>query len=87
MTSFEKYIKSDNYTDSLLRSAQLSITGCFYALNSDNLKQEVVIKMGDTTVFNKGTSAFAPMYFVRENRLMFSSARPGGVLLTPEQQS
>ncbi len=87
MTSFEKYIKSENYTDSLLRSAQLSITGCFYALNSDNLKQEVVIQMADTTVFNKGTSAFAPMYFGRENRLMFSSARPGGVILTPEQQS
>ena len=87
MTTFEKYIKSENYTDSLLRSAQLSITGCFYALNSDNLKQKVIVQLADTVVFNNGTSSFAPMYFGSENRLMFSSARPGGVILTPEQQS
>lgn len=87
LVEFEKYIKSEKYSDSLLRTAQLSITGCYYALNADNVKPEVEIHMADTVVFNKGTTSFAPMYFGNENRLMFSSARLGGVLLTPEQQS
>jgi OmpA-OmpF porin, OOP family len=87
ISEFEKYIKSERYSDSLLRSAQLSITGCHYALNENNVKQEVVIQLADTAVFNRGTSSFAPMFFTYENRLMFTSARKGGVILSPEQQS
>jgi len=83
---FEQYIKSENYSDSLLRSAQLLITGCYYALDDSNVKTEVYVKQMDTTVFNKGTSAFAPMFFGSEDKLMFSSARPGGVILDPKKQ-
>jgi len=84
--SFEKYIKSDNYNDSLLRSAQLSVVGCHYALDEDNIKKEVIVEMADTNVFNSGTSAFAPMFFENENRLLFTSAREGGVIFDPEKQ-
>ena len=83
---FEKYIKSENYSDSLLRSAQLLITGCYYALDEENFKTEVVVTLADTAVFNRGTSSFAPMYFGRENRLLFTSARKGGVIIDPEKQ-
>lgn len=86
ITTFEKYIQSDNYEDSLLRSAQLSVTGCYYALDKNNEKVKVVVKMADTNVFNKGTASFAPMYFQREDRLLFTSAREGGVILDPEKQ-
>ncbi|KXJ04434.1 hypothetical protein AC249_AIPGENE826, partial [Exaiptasia diaphana] len=86
ITTFEKYIQSDNYEDSLLRSAQLSVTGCYYALDKNNEKVKVVVKMADTNVFNKGTASFAPMYFQREDRLLFTSARDGGVILDPEKQ-
>ena len=86
ITSFEKYIESDNYNDSLLRSAQLSITGCYYALDDENVKKEVLVKLADTNVFNKGTASFAPMYFGQEDRVLFTSARDGGVIFDPEKQ-
>ncbi|MBK6985085.1 MAG: hypothetical protein IPH32_10185 [Bacteroidetes bacterium] len=40
----------------------------------------------DTTVFNVGTSNFAPMYYGSATKLLFTSARKGGVLLDPEKQ-
>ena len=87
ISEFETYIKSEKYADSLLRTAQLNITGCYYALNGDNVKPEVQIQLADSTVFNKGTSSFAVNYFGNENRVMFTSARAGGVILEPEQES
>lgn len=84
--TFEEYIASNNYSDSLLRSAQLSITGCYYAMDESNKHDMVIVEMADTTVFNKGTASFAPMYFGDEKSLMFTSAREGGVLFDPENQ-
>lgn len=84
--TFEKYIQSDDYSDSLLRSAQLYITGCYYALNKDNYRMKVSVQLADTSVFNKGTASFAPMFFGNENRLLFTSARDGGVIFDPEKQ-
>jgi len=84
--TFESYIASDNYSDSLLATAQLSITGCYYALNDDNVKKKVVVTKADTNVFNKGTASFAAMFFQNEDRLVFTSAREGGVILDPEKQ-
>lgn len=84
--TFEKYIASENYSDSLLRSAQLCITGCFYALDESHTRERVIVEMADTVVFNKGTASFAPMFFGGEDKLMFTSARDGGVLFDPEKQ-
>lgn len=83
---FEQYIGSDNYSDSLLRSAQLLITGCYYALDKEHNKEQVVVNMMDTTIFNAGTASFAPAYFGSENRLIFTSAREGGIIFDPETQ-
>ena len=86
ISTFEEYIASQNYSDSLLRSAQLSVTGCFNALDKSSLHEKVIVELADTSVFNRGTAAFAPMFFGNENRLMFTSARDGGVLFDPEKQ-
>ncbi|MCR9173119.1 MAG: OmpA family protein [bacterium] len=83
---FESYIASDNYSDSLLRSAQLLITGCYYALKDLKVYHKMEVKLADTSVFNKGTASFAPAYFGNDNRVMFTSAREGGVLFDPEKQ-
>jgi outer membrane protein OmpA-like peptidoglycan-associated protein len=83
---FEQYIASDNYSDSLLRSAQLLITGCYYALDKNNFKEKIEVKLADTNVFNKGTASFAPAFFGNERKLMFTSARKGGVIFDPEKQ-
>lgn len=87
ITEFENYIRSENYSDSLLRSAQLSITGCYYAQNENNFNQEVEIRLLDSTIFNKGTSSFATSFFQNENGMMFTSARKGGIIFDPEQKS
>ncbi|MCJ8290684.1 MAG: OmpA family protein [Crocinitomicaceae bacterium] len=84
--TFEQYIASETYSDSLLRSAQLSITGCYYAMDETNTKKKVSVELADASVFNRGTAAFAPMFFGSENKLMFTSARDGGVLFDPEKQ-
>lgn len=83
---FESYIASDNYSDSLLRSAQLLITGCYYALEDLKVYDKMEVKLADTNVFNKGTASFAPSFFGSDNRLLFTSAREGGVVLDPEKQ-
>jgi OmpA-OmpF porin, OOP family len=87
INEFESYIRSDNFSDSLLRAAQLSITGSYYALNEANVSKETSITLLDTTIFNRGTSSFGIRYFKNENGVMFTSARKGGVILEPEQQS
>ena len=87
IVKFEEFIRSGNGSGSLVRVSQLSMTGCFYANDVENYKEGVEVVLADTTVFNSGTSAFAAAYFGGDDRLMFSSARPNGVILDPEQQS
>jgi OOP family OmpA-OmpF porin len=84
---YEMFIRSQNESDSLMRTAELSLKGCFYATDEASMKLDVDIKMADTSVFNKGTSAFAASFFGNENRVMFTSARENGVILDPEQKS
>ncbi|GAB5417799.1 MAG: OmpA family protein [Crocinitomicaceae bacterium] len=83
---FEQYIASDNFSDSLLRSAQLLISGCYYALEDLKTYEKMVVKLADTNVFNKGTASFAPAFFGNDDRIMFTSAREGGVIIDPEKQ-
>lgn len=84
--NFEKYIGSDNKKDSLARIAQKNMTGCYYALDSTNIKGEVIVTMSDTAIFNKGTASFAPMFWGSTRKIMFTSAREGGVVLDPSKQ-
>jgi OOP family OmpA-OmpF porin len=86
LETLEAYSKAPTSEDSLVRSALQAITGCRFALDDEHIKTEVRVHISDTTVFNKGTASFAPMYFGYEERMMFYSARAGGVLLDPEKQ-
>ncbi|MCO5259514.1 MAG: OmpA family protein [Crocinitomicaceae bacterium] len=83
----EAYVRSNPSSDSLVELAIASIQGCNFILNDAKAKTEAIVRLADTSVFNKGTSSFAVSYFGGYNRLMFTSARPGGVILKPEQQS
>lgn len=84
--NFEAYIASPTKTDSLAKSAQRFMTGCFYAQDSSNVKPEVKIRLADTAVFNKGTASFAAMFWGNPHKIIFTSARKGGVLVDPEHQ-
>ncbi len=84
--TFENFIKEPGVKDSLLTIAQVLITGCYYAQKDGDIKTEAVVEMCDTNVFNKGTASFGTMYYKNEDKIMFASAREGGVLLDPEKQ-
>ena len=73
-------------SDSLKKIFQKSISSCYFALDSNSNKKLIIVKKMDTTTFNVGTSNFAPMYWNSSNKLLFTSARKGGVILDPEKQ-
>lgn len=72
--------------DSLKKQFQKSLSSCYFALDSISNKRLIIARKMDTTVFNVGTSNFAPMYWGSPTKLLFTSARMGGVLLDPEKQ-
>ncbi len=85
MTNYEKYIQSEAKNDSLTKLAKKHIQGCYFALSDNSVKKEVIVTMADTTVFNVGTSAFATMFW-GDDRMIFTSARDGGVVLDRRKQ-
>ncbi len=87
IVQFENFIKADRKIDSLTKSAQLSMTGCYYAMNGKSTIKGVDVEILDTNAFNRGTSSFAPMYWEGESKLIFTSARSGGVVIDPLVQN
>lgn len=84
---YEGFIRSYTGGDSLITLAKTAMNGCLYALDENQVKTEVTVQLATDSVFNKGTSSFAVSYFGNEDRVMFTSARPHGVILKPDQQS
>jgi OOP family OmpA-OmpF porin len=72
--------------DSLKKIFQKSLSSCYFALDSNSNKRLINVRKMDTTIFNVGTSNFAPMYWNSSTKLLFTSARKGGVILDPEKQ-
>lgn len=83
---YEAFIRSNPLSESLVESAKDQMRGCLFILNDSEAKTEATVKMADS-IFNTGTASFAVAYFEGEDKVMFTSARPGGVVLEPEQQS
>jgi OOP family OmpA-OmpF porin len=72
--------------DTLKSAIQKNISSCYFAMDTNSYKQMIIVKKMDTIVFNAGTSSFAPMYYGSSSKLLFTSARKGGVVLDPEKQ-
>lgn len=72
--------------DTLKSAIQKNISSCYFAMDTNSYKQMIIVKKLDTIVFNAGTSSFAPMYYGSSSKLLFTSARKGGVILDPEKQ-
>jgi len=87
MNEFESYSGSSYKTDSLAKQAQHQMSSCFYAQDSiNNTHKQVRVRMMDTAIVNKGSANFAPMFFGSPTKLIFTSARKGGVVNNPEKQ-
>jgi OmpA-OmpF porin, OOP family len=73
--------------DSLKKIFQKRLSFCYLALDSiNNHKKNIHVQKMDTMVINAGTANFAPMYWNNPNKLLFTSARKGGVVINPEKQ-
>lgn len=83
---FTAYSQNKSHPDSLVVKAIQKIIACNYALVDGHFKTEVIVTKADS-VFNGGTSSFGTRYFDDENRLTFTSAREGGVILDPKEQN
>lgn len=79
-------LMNNTASDSVKSAIQKKISSCYFALDTNSYKQQIIVKKMDTTVFNTGTASFAPMYWGSPTRLLFTSARKGGVLIDPEKQ-
>ncbi len=80
IAQFEDYIRSPHADIELLHAAQVAMTGCYLAKEEIDKTREISVKMADTAIFNRGTASFATMYFDKDQKLMFTSARAGGVI-------
>ena len=84
--AFEAFVQLKEGGDSLHKLATKKETSCYFALDSLTPKKNTVVRMMDTVFINKGTSNFAPMYYLGNDKLIFTSARRGGVVSDPEKQ-
>jgi outer membrane protein OmpA-like peptidoglycan-associated protein len=85
MRVFDEYSAAKKGSDSLLKQSSLKQSSCYFALDS-SIKKQTKIHLMDTLVFNRGTSSFGPQYYLSDNKLIFTSARKGGVVTDPEKQ-
>jgi OOP family OmpA-OmpF porin len=86
MTEFEGYIQSENKKDSLSKIAKKHVQGCYFALSDNSIKKEKIVTLADSTVFNNGSSSFGTMFWGND-KIIFTSAREGGVVLDRTKQN
>ncbi|MCB9223563.1 MAG: OmpA family protein [Crocinitomicaceae bacterium] len=84
--AYEKYIGMETASDELMKRSLEDMSGINNAIKATD-KKDVYVTVSDTAVFNKGTSSFAVSYWGKEyDKVVFSSAREGNVILDPETQ-
>jgi OOP family OmpA-OmpF porin len=85
LSVLDSFVVAKQGSDSLLELAKKKETSCYFALDT-LIPKKARIRMMDSLVFNSGTSNFAPMYYLGDDKLLFTSARKGGVVSDPEKQ-
>ena len=85
LNAFESFVNNANSSDSLVKIARKKEAGCYLGLDSNKANKEVKVIKLDTNVFNKGNSSFAPAFYSAANKLIFTSARKGNVMLDPKK--
>ncbi|MBA3681185.1 MAG: OmpA family protein [Bacteroidetes bacterium] len=74
-------------TDSLVKQADKKKKSCYFALDTLSPRKPIKVRMMDSIVFNRGSASFGAMYFENDTRVLFTSARKGGVVTDPEKQN
>jgi OOP family OmpA-OmpF porin len=86
VTVLETYVTNEEASEAGIVKGYLAISGCKYAMSASSTKKEVLVTMADTAVFNRGSASFAPMYWGGDHKMIFTSARAGGVVLDRDKQ-
>jgi outer membrane protein OmpA-like peptidoglycan-associated protein/tetratricopeptide (TPR) repeat protein len=82
---FDKYYHDGKGSDSLVKQAGIKMHWCYFAQDT-LVPKKTIVRRRDSLVFNSGTSNFAPMYYLGDDKLIFTSSRKGGVVADPEKQ-
>ncbi|HQQ94316.1 MAG TPA: OmpA family protein [Bacteroidia bacterium] len=85
LKAFDNYVQEKKGSDSLISIAAKKEAWCYFALDT-LVPKHAEIRLMDTLVFNKGTSNFGTQYYMSDNKVIFTSARRGGVVTDPEKQ-
>lgn len=82
---FEHYMSLENTSDDIVEKALGDMSGANEALKTDTSDVQINVKLADTTVFNRGSASFATTFWNNdeEPRVVFTSARDGGIVLDP----
>jgi outer membrane protein OmpA-like peptidoglycan-associated protein len=79
---FDIYSEPLDPSSSQFKRATRNSAGCHFALDSNSVKREVIVKRMDT-VINSGTAIFATNYYGDPDHLLLTAAKPGNAS-TPE---
>lgn len=85
LKAFDTFLQAKVGGDSLLKIASKKQSACYFALDT-LVPRKTVVRYRDSLVFNAGSSNFAPMYYLADDKLIFTSARRGGIVSDPEKQ-
>lgn len=85
LKAFDSFVQQNEGTDSLILLAAKKETWCYFAMDT-LVRKKAVVRMMDTMVFNRGTSNFGTNYYLSDQKVIFTSARRGGVVSDPEKQ-
>lgn len=86
LTAFEAFVSSPNSNDSLVKIARKKEAGCYLGMDSAKVSREIKVSKMDTSVFNNGNSSFAPAFYSASNKIIFTSARRGNIVMDPKRQ-
>lgn len=85
--TFEAYVGKPDISENMMKRAFREISGCRYAMEVQEPEEKITVELADTSIFNAGTSSFAAMYWgTGYDKVIFTSARSGGIILDPETQ-
>ncbi|CAN5249083.1 OmpA family protein [soil metagenome] len=78
---FDAYSTPLDPSDVQFKRATRASAGCMFAMDTSNVKSEVVLTRLDS-VINSGTAVFAASYYGDANSLLLTAAKPGNVSTT-----
>ncbi|MCH2226053.1 MAG: tetratricopeptide repeat protein, partial [Crocinitomicaceae bacterium] len=86
MEAYQVFIGMDGTSDKLIERSLDDMSACNYAIKLE-ADEDIFVNIGDTAIFNKGTSSFGVSYWGKSyNKVVFSSARKGNIIIDPEKQ-